>query len=116
MEIKLTELGLLTDPGFKIIFVLDKTAMFKVPRPPGIDGFEEEEVGGGKKEEGDKEHSVKPLQIIWRKFAGVYGPHNTVHIDDLKRNFMLNPECGVEVEGYYRRGKKGRKRRRRRTE
>ncbi|GMH46813.1 hypothetical protein TrRE_jg6887, partial [Triparma retinervis] len=52
LEVKLTELGFLTSSRWKVGFVLDKTSMFKVR---GI-------VKGR-----DKEHSVKPLQLIWTK-------------------------------------------------
>jgi ubiquitin-like domain-containing CTD phosphatase 1 len=56
-EIKLTELGMISNPGYKICFVLDKTSMFKI-------------VSSTKGREKWVEHSVKPLQIIWtRNFA-----------------------------------------------
>lgn len=54
LEIKLTELGMISHSGYKICFVLDKTSMFKIV---------------SSKRDGRKvEHSVKPLQIIWSKF------------------------------------------------
>ena len=34
---------------------------------------------------------VKPLQYIWAKFPQ-YNAGNTVHIDDLSRNFAMNPK------------------------
>lgn len=46
-------------------------------------------------------HHVKPLQIIWSKFDN-WGSHNTVHVDDLSRNFALNLGSGLKVSGYYR--------------
>lgn len=49
-------------------------------------------------------HHVKPLQIIWSKFPR-WGSHNTVHVDDLSRNFALNLNSGLKISGYYR--KKG---------
>ena len=65
----------LTNPHYRFCFVLDKTSMFKIE---------------SKKKDGViREHYVKPLQIIWTKFPR-WGSHNTVHIDDLKRNFALN--------------------------
>jgi len=65
----------LTNPHYRFCFVLDKTSMFKIE---------------SKKKDGImREHYVKPLQIIWTKFSR-WGSHNTVHIDDLKRNFALN--------------------------
>ena len=53
-------------------------------------------------------HYVKPLQIIWNKFPGVWGPHNTVHLDDLSRNFALNLGNGLKVSAFYRK-KQGKK-------
>ncbi|KAL7511068.1 hypothetical protein ACHAXN_011050 [Cyclotella atomus] len=91
LEIKLTELGMISHPGYKICFVLDKTSMFKIV---------------SSKRSGKKvEHSVKPLQIIWSKF-----PHwSSQNTDDLARNFALNPGCGLKCTAYYRnkRMKKG---------
>lgn len=71
LEIKLTELGMISHPGYKICFVLDKTSMFKIV---------------SSKRSGKKvEHSVKPLQIIWSKFPH-WNSHNTGEWDDLKYN------------------------------
>ena len=39
-----------------------------------------------------KEHEVKPLELIWRKFPEIYNESNTVHVDDLSRNFALGPQ------------------------
>lgn len=50
-------------------------------------------------------HHVKPLQIIWSKFPR-WGSHNTVHIDDLSRNFALNLSSGIKIKGYYRKKSK----------
>lgn len=90
LEVKLTELGMLTHPGYKFCFVMDKTSMFtiKSTRRGGTSVV----------------HHVKPLQIIWSKFPR-WGSHNTVHLDDLSRNFALNLGCGLKCTGYYR--KKG---------
>jgi ubiquitin-like domain-containing CTD phosphatase 1 len=46
-------------------------------------------------------HHVKPLQLIWTKFPQ-YGSHNTVHIDDLSRNFALNLSSGLKCKAYFR--------------
>lgn len=52
------------------------------------------------------EHHVKPLQLIWSKLGeSKYGPHNTVHVDDLSRNFALNKSCGLKCTAYYRKKK-----------
>ena len=69
-------------------FVLDKTSMFAITSTSR----------SGKK----VKHYVKPLQIIWNKFPGIWGQHNTVHLDDLSRNFALNPGNGLKVSAFYR--------------
>ncbi|CAM9800948.1 unnamed protein product, partial [Chrysoparadoxa australica] len=68
LEIKLTELGMLSHPAYRLCFVLDKTSMF----------------------------SVKPLKIIWSKFPQ-WNEGNSLIIDDLQRNFVLNPQQGLKV-------------------
>ncbi|KAK7694024.1 hypothetical protein QCA50_003600 [Cerrena zonata] len=44
-------------------------------------------------------HSVKALQIIWNHFPQ-FGAHNTIHIDDLGRNFALNPNQGLKISAF----------------
>ena len=88
LETKLTELGMLTHPGYKWCFVLDKSSMFSITS----------RTKKGKK----MDHYVKPLQIIWSKFPGRWGDYNTVHLDDLSRNFAMNLENGLKVTAYYR--------------
>ena len=36
-------------------------------------------------------HQVKALPLIWSKLSE-FGPVNTIHVDDLSRNFALNPK------------------------
>lgn len=84
---------MLTHPGYKICFVLDKTSMFQIVSTNR----------SGKK----VTHSVKPLQIIWSKFPH-WNSTNTVHIDDLSRNFALNLGSGLKCTAYYRKKKKKR--------
>ncbi|KAL7544170.1 hypothetical protein ACHAWF_007551 [Thalassiosira exigua] len=93
LEVKLTELGMLTHPGYKICFVLDKTSMFQIVSTNR----------SGKK----VTHHVKPLQIIWSKFPR-WNSRNTVHLDDLTRNFALNLSSGLKCTAYYRNKKKKR--------
>ena len=87
LETKLIELGMLTNPGYKFCFVLDKTSMFSIVST--------------KRDGSTHEHQVKPLQLIWSKFPR-WGPQNTVHLDDLSRNFALNLSSGLKVTGFYR--------------
>ena len=88
LETKLIELGMLTNPRYRFCFVLDKTSMFAITSTST----------SGKK----VKQYVKPLQIIWNKFPQTWGPHNTVHLDDLSRNFALNLGNGLKVSAFYR--------------
>lgn len=71
------QMGILQNPAFKITFVLDRTSMFSV----------QSRMKDGK----IRTHEVKPLQYIWAKFPQ-YNAANTVHVDDLSRNFAMNPK------------------------
>jgi len=94
LETKLTELGMVTSPHYRFCFVLDKTSMFAIKSTKR----------GGE----TYKHSVKPLQIIWSKYPR-WGSHNTVHLDDLARNFALNLGSGLKVTAYYRKKSKARR-------
>ena len=95
LETKLVELGMLTNPNYRFCFVLDKTSMFAITST---------------KKNGQKiKHYVKPLQIIWSKFQNVWDATNTIHLDDLSRNFALNIENGMKVSAYYRKKRKNKK-------
>ncbi|KAG8954190.1 hypothetical protein FRC04_000411 [Tulasnella sp. 424] len=85
LETKLVELEMVgSDKNYKIAFVLDKTSMFTV--------FS---IREGKK----FQHHVKPLKVIWAHFPQC-GPENTIHIDDLGRNFALNPGEGLKISAF----------------
>ena len=47
---------------------------------------------------------VKPLQIIWSKCGERWDKKNSIHVDDLARNFERNPECGVTISPFYLKG------------
>ena len=85
IEIKLTEMNMFMNDKYKITFVLDKKAMFTIKS-----NFKN----------GKKKHYVKPLELIWRKYKGQYDENNTVHIDDLSRNFALNAQQGLTIKPY----------------
>jgi len=94
LEIKLTELGMLTNVNYRIMFVLDKTCMFSVEADSAASSSSSTRV---------HTHHVKPLAILWQhsQLAGFnYGPHDTVHVDDLARNFALNPQSGLKIKAY----------------
>lgn len=86
LETKLTELGMLGS-SYKFCFVLDKTSMFTVTTTD--------------KHNQTRTHHVKPLQIIWSKFPR-WSVANTVHIDDLSRNFALNMSSGLQCTAFHR--------------
>ena len=83
LEIKLTELGFLKPSNpYKILFVLDKECMFRRKAP------------SGKKKRGK---AFKPLELIWSKFP-CWTRANTLHVDDVKANFGLNPQNGIHCK------------------
>jgi ubiquitin-like domain-containing CTD phosphatase 1 len=84
LEIKLTELGILSHPHYKICFVLDKSCMFSVKSK--IRGEE-------------RSHQVKALGLIWAKFPQ-WSAKNSLHVDDLGRNFAMNPGEGLKIKAY----------------
>lgn len=84
VEIKLTEMGLLTSDSYHISFVLDRSQMFPIMSNHG-----------GKK----REHEVKALEVIWAKFPH-WNKTNTIHVDDLSRNFALNPKNGLKIPAF----------------
>ena len=42
---------------------------------------------------------TKPLGVIWGKFEE-YSSKNTIMFDDLRRNFLMNPQNGLKVNMY----------------
>ncbi|CAI2729537.1 unnamed protein product [Schistosoma spindalis] len=48
-------------------------------------------------EHGIKE--VKPLAVIWNNHPQ-WGPHNTIMFDDVRRNFIMNPQSGLRIRSY----------------
>ena len=89
LETKLVELNMVPNDKYKFCFVLDKTSMFRVTST--------------KRTGEDYDHHVKPLQILWDKLGpNIYNSSNTIHVDDLARNFALNPSCGITISAFYR--------------
>ena len=49
-----------------------------------------------------RQQYVKPLEVIWSKCSSLgWGPHNTIHVDDLERNFELNKQSGVLISPFH---------------
>ncbi|KAK2572364.1 Ubiquitin-like domain-containing CTD phosphatase 1 [Acropora cervicornis] len=69
------------NPNFKICFLLDSGAMITVLSPKY--GLIE----------------TKPLGVIWGKFEE-YNSKNTIMFDDLRRNFLMNPQNGLKIRPF----------------
>lgn len=41
----------------------------------------------------------KPLGVIWGKFPQ-YNSTNTIMFDDIRRNFLMNPQNGLRIEPF----------------
>ena len=42
---------------------------------------------------------MKPLGVIWGQFDQ-YSAKNTIMIDDLRRNFLMNPQSGLRIRPF----------------
>eukprot|EP00761_Pharyngomonas_kirbyi_P008345 gb/GECH01008356.1/.p1 GENE.gb/GECH01008356.1/~~gb/GECH01008356.1/.p1 ORF type:complete len:356 (+),score=84.00 gb/GECH01008356.1/:1-1068(+) len=84
VEMKLTEFGILTSDSFRVMCALDQSSMFTVMSPH---------------RDKKRVHGVKPLEYIWSKFTQ-FDKTNTVHVDDLSRNFAMNPENGIKIKAF----------------
>jgi ubiquitin-like domain-containing CTD phosphatase 1 len=49
---------------------------------------------------------VKPLGVIWGKYEQ-YDRTTTVMFDDLRRNFLMNPQNGLKIKAFREVGEKG---------
>lgn len=82
IEAKMQEIGVARHPNYKIVFYLDCAAMISIYT---------QEYGL---------LNVKPLKVIWDKFPEFYSHKNTIMFDDLKRNFLMNPQNGLRIEPF----------------
>nr|CAG4638612.1 EOG090X0A5K [Cyclestheria hislopi] len=82
IEEKMKLLGVTSNPNYRIAFYLDYLAMISVHVPKyGL-------------------LDVKPLAVIWGKFPELYNIKNTVMFDDIRRNFLLNPQNGLRIRPF----------------
>lgn len=44
--------------------------------------------------------NCKPLAFIWAKFPEFYSHKNTIMFDDLRRNFVMNPQNGLKIRPF----------------
>ncbi|KAK1925545.1 HAD-like domain-containing protein [Papiliotrema laurentii] len=85
LEMKLVELGMLGGMrNYKLCFIADRTSMFPVFTERNGQPYQ---------------HEVKPLAYFWAKFPH-WSAKNTIHIDDLSRNFALNPGEGLRIRAF----------------
>lgn len=82
IQAKMEEMGANTNQNYKIAFYLDSSAMISVYTAKfGL-------------------LNVKPLKVIWDKLPEFYSSKNTIMFDDLRRNFLMNPENGLKIRPY----------------
>ncbi|XP_026479109.1 ubiquitin-like domain-containing CTD phosphatase 1 isoform X4 [Ctenocephalides felis] len=78
---KMKLLGVSNNPDYKIMCHVDGRAMISVDLP---------KIGLV---------DVKPLAVIWGKFSQ-YSPKNTIMFDDIRRNFLMNPQSGLRIRAF----------------
>ena len=81
IEEKMKLLGCTNNPNYKLAFYLDSRAMISV---------QTEKYGLV---------DVKPLGVVWGKFEQ-YNKKNTIMFDDLRRNFLMNPQNGLKIRPF----------------
>ncbi|KAL5562861.1 hypothetical protein UlMin_032608 [Ulmus minor] len=82
VELKMEQLGVLNNPDYKITALLDHIAMITVHSDTrGI-------------------FDCKPLGLIWDQFPEFYSSKNTIMFDDLRRNFVMNPQNGLIIKPF----------------
>lgn len=82
IDVKMRELGVYGNPGYKISLVLDVRAMISVYREAyGV-------------------VQCKPLELLWRRFPHQFSKANTLMFDDLRRNFIMNPQNGLRIRAF----------------
>lgn len=78
---KMQMLGVAANPSYKIMFYLCSSAMISVYH---------NELGA---------LDVKPLGVIWGKYKQ-YSEKNTIMFDDIRRNFLMNPQSGLKIKPF----------------
>ncbi|CAL0325051.1 unnamed protein product [Lupinus luteus] len=82
IKVKMGQLGVLDNPNYKITALLDHMAMITVQSSSrGV-------------------FDCKPLGLIWAQFPEFYSASNTIMFDDLRRNFVMNPQNGLIIKPF----------------
>jgi ubiquitin-like domain-containing CTD phosphatase 1 len=50
--------------------------------------------------EGHGVFDCKPLGYLWAHFPEHYNERNTIMFDDLRRNFVMNPQAGLRIRAF----------------
>ncbi|GMH23930.1 hypothetical protein Nepgr_025773 [Nepenthes gracilis] len=82
VELKMGQLGVLSNPNYKITALLDHLAMITV------------------QSDSHGMFDCKPLGLIWAQFPEFYDSKNTIMFDDLRRNFVMNPQNGLTIKPF----------------
>lgn len=82
IEVKMNQLGVLNNQNYKVTLMLDSSAMVSVHTT---------EYGS---------LDAKPLAVIWGKYPDFYNSTNTIMFDDLRRNFLFNPQNGLRIRAF----------------
>ena len=81
IEEKMKLLGCDKNPNYNLSFYLDSRAMISI---------QTEKYGIV---------DVKPLGVIWGKYPQ-YDKKTTIMFDDLRRNFLMNPQQGLKIRAF----------------
>ncbi|XP_027347160.1 ubiquitin-like domain-containing CTD phosphatase [Abrus precatorius] len=82
INLKMGQLGVLDNPNYRITALLDHLAMITVQTSSrGV-------------------FDCKPLGLIWAQFPEFYNASNTIMFDDLRRNFVMNPQNGLTIKPF----------------
>ncbi|RWR85317.1 ubiquitin-like domain-containing protein [Cinnamomum micranthum f. kanehirae] len=82
VELKMGQLGVLDNPNYKITALLDHLAMITV------------------QSDTHRTFDCKPLGLIWAQYPEYYNSKNTIMFDDLRRNFVMNPQNGLTIRPF----------------
>ncbi|CAD6235694.1 unnamed protein product [Miscanthus lutarioriparius] len=85
VELKMEQLGVLSNPDYKITALMDHLAMITVQ---------------SENQSRKKTFDCKPLGVIWAQFPEYYNEKNTIMFDDLRRNFVMNPQNGLVIKPF----------------
>jgi len=82
VEGKMRQLGVLDHERYKVACLMDCLSMVTVTM---------DQYGT---------FNCKPLQVLWAHYRGFYGEENTIMFDDLRRNFVFNPQQGLRIKAF----------------